>query len=182
MSYARLGDVYRAMGLSDEAIEAYKQAIELKRGESAVWKLDSSVWESLGSVLKGKGQDSQANYAFSQAIAIDRKTMAEPLLPGMVDMTASCLDHIGDTYHSAGNNKDAEEAYLSAIKADREDVWKITTGIALHSLGGLYAEQGYEQKALEMFYRWASLVAKRANCPQSQPPGSCSLVGTFQVL
>jgi tetratricopeptide (TPR) repeat protein len=121
--------------------------------------------------LKGKGQDSEANYAFSQAIAIDRKTMAEPLLPGMVDMTAVCLNHIGDTYHSAGNNKAAEEAYLSAIEVKREIGWEIDTGVALHCLGRLYAEEGYEQKALEMFYRWASLVAKKAkNTRFLKPP------------
>jgi S1-C subfamily serine protease len=172
VSYARLGDVYRAMGLSDEAIEAYKQAIKLKHDDSSVWKSDlSSVLESLGSVLKGKGRDSEANYAFSQAIAIDRKMIAEPLRPGMADMTVLCLDHIGDTYHSAGNNKAAEEAYLSAIEAGREGVWKIQTAGPLHSLGRLYAEEGYEKKALEMFYRWASLVAKKAkNTRYLKPP------------
>ena len=162
VSYAQLGDVYRAMGLSDEAIDAYKQAIKLRHDDSSVWKSDLSlVLESLGSVLKGKGQDSEANYAFSQAIAIDRKIIAEPLRPGMADMRAICFNHIGDTYHSAGNNKAAEEAYLKAIEADR-DTWKNNTGFALHSLGRLYAEEGYEQKALEMFYGWASLVAKTA--------------------
>ena len=48
LSYARLADVYRAMGLSDEAIEAYKQAIKLKHD-------DSSLWESLGFCLERKG-------------------------------------------------------------------------------------------------------------------------------
>jgi len=163
VSYARLGDVYRAMGLYDEAIAAYKQSIKLKHD-------DSSVWEPLGSVLKKKGQDSEANYAFSQAIAIDRKTASESLQPGMVDMTAICLNHIGDTYHSAGNNKAAEKAYLNAIEADRDNVY-LSAASAYHSLGRLYAEEGHEQKALGMFYRWASQYAKKGiDTPFHRPP------------
>jgi tetratricopeptide (TPR) repeat protein len=143
------------MGLSDEAIKAYKQAVKLKHE-------DSWVWESLGSVLKQKGQDSEANYAFSQAIAVDRKTASESLQPGMYDMTAICLIHVGDTYHSAGNNKAAEEAYLNGIEADRDN-HKSWTRAALHCLGRLYAEEGYEQKAFKMFCRSASVAAKTAN-------------------
>lgn len=159
--YACLGDVYRAMGLSDEAIEAYKQAVKLEPE-------DGFSWESLGSVLKEKGQDTSANYAFSEAIAAETKTVGfgKSLLPGMIDMKPTVFNRIGDIYHSAGNNKAAEEAYLKAIEASPGNV------IALHSLGRIYAEQGNEQKALGMFYRWASLLAAKTakDDPHFRPP------------
>jgi tetratricopeptide (TPR) repeat protein len=131
LAQAKLGDVYKMMGFADEAVNAYQRAVKLNIA-------DAGSWESLGTIYKEKEQFTQADFAFSQAIAYQTKRVNER----RADKPDFSLWTLGNIYHSAGNEAAAKQVYLRAIKEEPRNP------LPMHSIVDIYLEEGDEQSAL----------------------------------
>jgi len=82
-SWSHLGDVYKKMDLTGDAIPAYQQAITLGKQQR---DMDSGImldcWASLGSIYKRTGRTTEAQFALSQAIAGQRRDVDRLSKPG----------------------------------------------------------------------------------------------------
>ncbi len=140
VAYAELGNVYEQMGFSEDAIGAYQRAVHLRPD-------DAGSWHSLGEIYKQNDKITQANFAFSQAIAILQKQV-ESEAPGPGKSTS--LRSLGDSYRSAGNNEAAKQSYLQAIQADPNGLGGT---LSMYPLAGIYLTEGNEKAAFDIAYR-----------------------------
>lgn len=148
--YWSAGEAYLAMGFSDDAMAAFQQAI----------KLDPSnefVWHHLAKLYKEKGKTTQADYAFSQAIALFQKDAESPTRVGTPPAVAQSLKlgnliRLGDIYRDAGRADDAIRAYQAAENEGEMDVeqWD--------DIGDFYRGVGMLDDAMRAYQAAAKLL------------------------
>jgi tetratricopeptide (TPR) repeat protein len=95
---ARLGDAYDAAGRSDDAANAYKQAIELKPM--------AAYYNNLGGVYGRAGKIAEAMAAFQKSAELDPQNAAQAYRNG------------GITLYNAGKMKEAVEPLKKATELD----------------------------------------------------------------
>jgi tetratricopeptide (TPR) repeat protein len=95
---ARLGDAYDAAGRSDDAANAYKQAIELKP--------TAAYYNNLGGVYGRAGKIAEAMAAFQKSAELDPQNAAQAYRNG------------GITLYNAGKMKEAVEPLKKATELD----------------------------------------------------------------
>jgi hypothetical protein len=109
-----LGNVYNDMGFQEDAIEAFQKVVKLDPDSPG-------AWASLGSIYKEKGKLSQADFAFSQAIAYQTKWV-EHRPPGT--KKALALMVLSEIYYSMGNEELANRIYQQALQErERKPDW-----------------------------------------------------------
>lgn len=157
--YARLGDAYDAAGRSDDAIAAYKQAVELKPLPA--------YYNNLGSILGRAGKVDDAMAAYQKSAELDPANAAQAYRNGGITMYNA--NRLGDavaplqkateldpknpqawyllgaslvykmTTKKVGNKEEVEfapgtiEAYQKAVELDPDGIW------------GKQAKEGLEQ-------------------------------------
>ena len=95
---ARLGDAYDAAGRSDDAANAYKQAIELKPS--------AAYYNNLGGILGRAGKIEDAMAAFQKSAELDPQNAAQAYRNG------------GITLYNVGKMKEAVEPLKKATELD----------------------------------------------------------------
>jgi len=173
-SWWHLGSVYEKMGVSDEAISAYQQAITLakEQGDSVSNNSDIETlcWAALGSIFKKTQQMTQAQFAFSQAIAgqtraIDRWPKAESppkdytaeqvsqwrAATAMDPFRGMALKTLADYYAEAGDSERAKQSYLRAIRENPYKPSKLDE-VFLYSLADVCAKDSDEAAAFRQLY------------------------------
>jgi tetratricopeptide (TPR) repeat protein len=95
---ARLGDAYDSAGRSDDAANAYKQAIELKP--------NAAYYNNLGGILGRAGKIDDAMAAFKKSAELDPQNAAQAYRNG------------GITLYNVGKMKDAVEPLKKATELD----------------------------------------------------------------
>jgi len=95
---ARLGDAYDAAGRSDDAANAYKQAIELKP--------TAAYYNNLGGIYGRAGKIAEAMAAFQKSAELDPQNAAQAYRNG------------GITLYNAGKMKEAVEPLKKATELD----------------------------------------------------------------
>jgi putative serine protease PepD len=180
-SWYNLGDVYKKMGLTEDAIPAYQQAITLGKQQR---DMDSGImlscWASLGSIYKRTERTTEAQFAFSQAIAgqkkaIDRLPKPESEQPpknypaeqvskwrsALAMDRSMAISTLGDYYADAGDSERAKQSYLQAI---RENPFKHSTGqeAFLWNLAKLCVKDDDEEAAFTRLYD-AMVLDQRRN-------------------
>jgi tetratricopeptide (TPR) repeat protein len=146
--YYAVGNAYENMGFADDATSAYQQAVKIN-------PQDTQSWTALGVVFKERGKVTQADFAFSKAIAAAEQALAT--CPKNAEW--ACLETLGNTYRAAGNLSEAERTYLSAIDGNPRNP------SVLSSLARLLAEREQFVASLVFFERLASLDP---GCPNSK--------------
>jgi putative serine protease PepD len=147
IAYEQLGRVHEMMGFADQAVEAYQRAVELNPDSP-------SVWESLGRIYKEKEKFTQADFAFSQAIAYQTKRV-QRRPPGSYDFA---LQNLGNMYREAGNIDAAKQTYLRDIQENPKGAI-----MSLHGLMDIYVSEGNEKAAFETAYQIVLLSPKHRN-------------------
>jgi tetratricopeptide (TPR) repeat protein len=133
----QLGKVREMICFTDQAIDAYQRSVELNADSP-------SVWESLDQIYKQKENFTQADFAFSQAIAYQTKRV-QSRRDGDYGFT---LCNLGNIYREAGNIDAAKETYLRDIRENPK-----MAIMSLHELAHIYLAEGNEKSALEMAYQ-----------------------------
>jgi tetratricopeptide (TPR) repeat protein len=96
--WARLGDAYDADGRTDDAINAYKQAIELKP--------NPAYYNNLGGIYGRSGKIPEAMAAYNKSAELDPQNAAQAYRNG------------GITLYNAGKMKEAVEPLKKATELD----------------------------------------------------------------
>jgi S1-C subfamily serine protease len=94
LAYTKLASVYEQMGSSDDAIAAYQHALKLQPEDAGSWHL-------LALIYKHSGKITQAEFAFSQAIAYQTKLMEQPSSSRLVRNASLWM--LGTMYRDAGD-------------------------------------------------------------------------------
>ena len=141
--WARLGDAYDSAGRSDDAVNAYKQAIELKP--------TAAYYNNLGGILGRSGKIQEAMEAYQKSAELDPPNAAQAYRNG------------GITLYNAGKLKEAVEPLKKATELDPKNAqaWYLLGAALVGSMeykqvGGKYevvvqpgTVEAY-QKALEL--------------------------------
>ena len=98
---ARLGDAYAAVGRTDDAVAAYKRAIELKPS--------FAYYNNLGGIYGNAGKIEEASAAYQKAAEIDPPHAAQAWL------------NCGITFSNVGRYKDAIEPLKKATELDPKE-------------------------------------------------------------
>ncbi|RLC78827.1 MAG: hypothetical protein DRI61_09160, partial [Chloroflexi bacterium] len=130
-----LGIVYSDQGCYEEAIEAYRKAIELDSKFAA-------PWNGLGNVYYKQGRYEKAIEAYRNAIELDPK-YAYP------------WNGLGWVYYEQGRYEEAIEAYRKAIELNPR------FAAPWNSLGNVYYEQGRYEEAIEAYRKVIELNPNR---------------------
>jgi tetratricopeptide (TPR) repeat protein len=143
-AHAKLAWVYEDIGSTDEAVEAYRRAVKLNPDQP-------QAWESLGLIYKEKDKATQANFAFSQAIAYEQKTIERRRSEGFKsDFGNMPLYDLGRIYHSAGNDEAAKHCFLQAMQ---EDSKSMAARMSSDLLPDIYLSEGNEKAAFDLEYQ-----------------------------
>jgi tetratricopeptide (TPR) repeat protein len=144
VAHAKLGDVYKTIGSPDEAVEAYRRAVKLNPDQPL-------AWESLGLIYKEKDKATQSDFAFSQAIAYEQKTVesqrSEDSKSPIGNMPLCTLGHI---YHSAGKDEAAKGCFLQAMQGDPKSLAALMSSGLLRDI---YLSEGNEKAAFDLTYQ-----------------------------
>jgi len=140
-AYYRLGQAYFQLGRYGEAIEAYKQTIQIDPDYLlAFWGIEYCYYH-LGLSYHELGHYIEAIEAYKQAIQID-PTHAE---------AHYCL---GVTYSELRRYREAIKAYEEAIRIHHD------YALAYYGLGRVYLEMKDKSKAIEQFRILKNLLSK----------------------
>lgn len=120
-----LGDVYAALNKNTEAIDAYRQAIQLDPTQAL-------PWNNLGNVYRRSGNNDAALNAYRQAVQID------------ADFVDS-WDSLGDVYKALNRDDEAIEAYSRVIELEPALAWPY------HNLGDIYTRRGNYERAKTLY-------------------------------
>jgi tetratricopeptide (TPR) repeat protein len=160
VAHAKVGDVYKAIGSPDEAVEAYRRAVKLNPDQPL-------AWESLGLIYKEKDKATQADFAFSQAIAYQQKTVEHQRSEGFKSPSENMpLYILGDIYHSAGKDEAAKGCFLQAMKEDPKSLAALMSSVPLRDI---YLSEGNEKAAFDLTYQMM-LDPKRRVYGAPSPP------------
>jgi eukaryotic-like serine/threonine-protein kinase len=140
-----IADVYRKLGLYDDAQELFEEALEIRRG--ALPPDHPDIAESLNGLAALFGQTgrlAEAEALFEEALAIREKAFE----PNDLKIAMS-LSNLANMYTDRGANEEAEKLYLRSVAIAREHADEATPDVlvALNNLGTLYLDQGRYQEA-----------------------------------
>jgi superkiller protein 3 len=124
-TWNHLGNCRRALTYQEQAIEAYRRAIELDQAYA-------TPWNSLGEIYADQERSQEAITAFQRAIELDAKL--SPPWRGL-----------GDTYRALGRHQEATNAYKRAIELDLNDAW------SYYGLGLIEEQVGQPGSALNYY-------------------------------
>jgi tetratricopeptide (TPR) repeat protein len=134
--YNLLGNVYRGLGRTEEAIATYQRAIQLDPNYAY-------PHNGLGTVYADLGRTGEAMAAFQQAIQLDSKY-------------ATPHNGLGNVYRDLGRFEEAIAAHQRAIQLDS----KYAT--PHNGLGNVYADLGRTEEAIAAYQRAIQLDPKFA--------------------
>jgi tetratricopeptide (TPR) repeat protein len=122
-----LGAVYSDLRRSEEAIAAYRRAIELDPNEGA-------PHNGLGNVYRDLGRSEEAIAAYRRAIELDPEE-------------AIYHNNLGNVYSELGRSEEAIAAYRRAIELDPEEA------VYHNNLGIVYSDLGRSEEAIAAYRR-----------------------------
>ncbi len=125
VAWNNLGNVYGFLGHNQDAIEAYKQAINLDDTYAL-------PWNSLGETYAQLDRQNEAIEAYQQAITRN---------PDYV----LAWKNLGDVYKALDRYDEAIRAYQRAIELNKSYPWPY------HHLGEIYEEQGDLERAIDHY-------------------------------
>lgn len=139
LGYDRLGDVYSHMGLIDDAIMAYQQAVKLDPTDTG----SAGSWNSLGNLYRKIHENSQADYAFSKAVSLQEKRVNSQ--PRGEERIFS-LWTLGNMFKDAGRIDEAERTYLAATDEYPRNA------MAWFALAEIYVDRMELERAATAYY------------------------------
>ncbi|MEM9557668.1 MAG: serine/threonine-protein kinase [Acidobacteriota bacterium] len=134
-----LGDVYRNLGLHDEAVELMRRSVELRRALYPEGDLRLAVsLNDLASVLYYMERYSEAERALRESLALRRRLGAEPTA------IAQALNNLASVLTQQGELAGAGSLYEEALALRRLEHGEQSTVVAssLYSLGVLRLREG----------------------------------------
>jgi tetratricopeptide (TPR) repeat protein len=170
-----LGLAHRDLGLTEQAIEYYEQALAISREIRAASTKGSPEWTEgrriegsdlggLGSVYRALGLTEQAIEYLEQALAIAREICAAST-KGSPEWTAGrrkegvWLAELGNAYYSPGQVERAIEYYQQALAVSSEIGDRRNEGTWLGNLGLAYSDLGLTEQAIE-YYQQALAITR----------------------
>ena len=140
-AWYRLGTIHALAGRHDEAIAAFKKAIELD-------PKNAYPWNGLGNVYDDLGRHDEAIAAYNKAIELDPKFAAP-------------WNGLGNVYTLQGQHDQALEAFRKAVELAPD------RGIYRSSLVGILRRMGQEAEAAEQEALARPLIAKESEYNQA---------------
>lgn len=124
--FARLGDAYEAAGRSQEAVDAYQQAIALKPM--------AGYYNNLGGILGRMGKVDEATAAYQKSAELDPANAAQ------------AWRNFGITMYNANKYKEAVEPLQKATQLDPKNAqtWYLLGTVLVGSMG--YKKVGDKQE------------------------------------
>ena len=132
-----LGNVYGDLGRHDEALAAYRQALELDPKYAA-------PWYGLGLVYRALGRHDEALAAHRKALELNPQ-LAAP------------WNGLGVVYRALGRNDEALAAYRKALELDPK------LAVPWNGLGNVYYQQGRHDEAVAAYRKAIELDPKLAS-------------------
>jgi tetratricopeptide (TPR) repeat protein len=123
VAFNKLGSVTAELGQPAEAVEHFRQALDLLEALTEQHPEDwnyrdesATVLDELGKALHAAGRSEQAGSAFQRAIDLETALIAErPAERNVQQNKAIALHHLGNWHRDAGRLKDAEDALRQAV-------------------------------------------------------------------
>jgi len=134
LAWNKLGNTYRALHRSEDAIKAYRRAIELD-------PVYTSPWNNLGDVYRTLSYPEDAIDAYRHAIELSPQN-------------ALSWNSLGDVYRGMERFEEAIEAYKQAVVINPDYAWPYD------SLGLIYEQQGRFELAVPAFRQAAQRHAR----------------------
>ncbi len=144
VTWDNLGNVYAALGETDEAIAAYRWAGVLNPQYA-------SPWHGLGDVFSKLNRDEEAIAAYRQALALDPD---EPWP----------YNNLALVYERRGDYEQAVKLYQQALERHRDDR---NRAVSWHNLGDVYYALDRPNDALAAYQQAIKLDPQRAIYPNS---------------
>ena len=132
---------YDNLGLRDEALVSYQQALALVR-EAGLRRNEGIVLNNIAVVYREQGRYDEARAHSQQALAIARQV-------GDRTSEATALDNIGRADVGLGRHDDALASYQQALAIVRETGDRRAEGIILGHIGEVYEKLGDLRRALD---------------------------------
>ena len=139
----RLGHLLRRVGEIDEAMEAYKQVLEIGE-KTSNQELIAIASGNLGLLYYTRGDLDDAEKMYKKSLKINEEL-------GKKEGMAAVYGNLGALYYTLGNLDDAEEMHKKSLKIN--EVLRKKEGMAINygNLGNLYYTRGNLDDAEEMY-------------------------------
>ncbi len=125
LAWIGLGDAYSSAGRHNDAITAYRQALELDPQQA-------EAWHSLGNVYHARGDETAAIEAYRQAVTLTPEY-------------AAAWNSLATLYGTLGRFDEAIEAYGRVIDLEPDFAWPY------NNLGFIYARRGEHDQAIKLY-------------------------------
>ena len=162
-----------AFGKYGQALEAYAQALRIKRAALGDDHLGvASTRNNMGNVYDSQGRYAEALEAYEESLRIKRAALGDDH-PDV----ASTHNNMGNVYQSQGRYAEALEAYEEALRIYRAKLGDDHPEVARthNGIGNVYASQGRHTEALEAYEE--ALRIKRAALGDGHPSVALSRIG-----
>jgi CHAT domain-containing protein/Tfp pilus assembly protein PilF len=138
-----IAKVYSDLGLKQQALDNYNQALPLLREMQDKGSIASTL-NKIAGLYSDLGLKPQALDSYNQALALFRELKNSK-------EEAITLNNIGGVYDSLGDKLKALELYNQALPLSRSVDDKASVATALTNTGFVYDSLGEKQKALELY-------------------------------
>ncbi|MBV9492291.1 MAG: tetratricopeptide repeat protein, partial [Verrucomicrobia bacterium] len=150
-----IGVIYNLVGVYDQAIRFYTQALEWDRKTGNRWA-EGATLDNVGQTYYNLGQFGNAIGCFNQALTIRRELQDRR-------GESVTLGGLGNVYQSVGQFERAVECYRQALVASEAAGDRGQQGVVLVSLGGAYSMLGDYGKAVDHLQRGLALARETKN-------------------
>jgi tetratricopeptide (TPR) repeat protein len=139
------GIAYKRLNRPDDALQYYKQSIDIKRRLGQNGGIAATLGE-IGQIQQRVGKPEEALTSYQEALAIRRDM-------GDQKGTASSLIDLGQLYDDRGRHDDALTLYREALQIERAVGDQNYEALCLNNIGGAYLSKGLYAEALTNFER-----------------------------
>ena len=156
-----IGSVYDGLGLYQDALGLFEQAVETRQQELGEEDLDVAVsLGAVGEMHRRLGNFDEAESALSQALRV-REALLDPYHPSI----ARSLNILAVLYENAGRLAEAEPLYRRALEMQERELGPdhADVGMSLGNFAILMARQGKIAESEPLFERALSIAEKTSD-------------------
>jgi CHAT domain-containing protein len=154
-AFNNLGEVYKHLGQSDQALESYQQALDFAR-KGGDRTAESLILRNIGANQAQTGQYVQALDSYQQALKIATK---------INDRAIACatIANIGAVYQQQGRTQPALEQYWQALSVAKEIGDRVQQSSILNLMGVAYSSLEQYQPALQQYQQALAIARELSN-------------------